>query len=115
MFLILAVVYFLMMFAGHLLLKKPSTWHEPQKAEKGKGMMDVIKSRPVTNYIGIWLMFYINITCGLALISQEKMIVKCIGLAGAAGIIHRIRHLQRWRPPWLLRLGRHHEGQEHHL
>ena len=62
MFLILAVVYFVMMFAGHLLLKKPDTWHEPKKAEKGKGMMDVIKSRPITNYIGIWLMFYINIT-----------------------------------------------------
>ncbi len=90
MFLILAVVYFVMMFAGHLLLKKPDTWHEPQKAEKGKGMLDVIKSRPVTNYIGIWLMFYINITCGLALISQEKMIVKCIGLAGAAGIISTV-------------------------
>ncbi|MCI8801346.1 OFA family MFS transporter [Acetatifactor muris] len=90
MFLILAVVYFIMMFAGHLLLKKPSSWHEPQKAEKGQGMMAVIKSRPITNYIGIWLMFYINITCGLALISQEKMIVKCIGLAGAAGIISTV-------------------------
>ena len=90
MFLILAVVYFVMMFAGHLLLKKPDTWHEPNKTEKGKGMMDVIKSRPVTNYIGIWLMFYINITCGLALISQEKMIVKCIGLAGAAGVISTV-------------------------
>ncbi len=90
MFLILAVVYFVMMFVGHLLLKKPDTWHEPNKTEKGKGMMDVIKSRPVTNYIGIWLMFYINITCGLALISQEKMIVKCIGLAGAAGVISTV-------------------------
>ncbi len=90
MFLILAVVYFIMMFTGHLLLKKPDTWHEPQKAEKGKGMIDVIKSRPVSNYIGIWLMFYINITCGLALISQEKMIVKCIGLAASAGIISTI-------------------------
>lgn len=90
MFLILAVVYFIMMFVGHLLLKKPDTWHEPQKTEKGKGMMDVIKSRPIANYIGIWLMFYINITCGLALISQEKMIVKCIGLAASAGIISTI-------------------------
>lgn len=35
-------------------------------------------------------MFYINITCGLALISQEKMIVKCIGLAGVVGIISTI-------------------------
>ena len=32
-------------------------------------------------------MFYINITCGLALISQEKMIVKCLGLAGVVGVI----------------------------
>lgn len=87
MFLILACVYFVMMFVGHLLLKKPEGWHEPQKKEKGQGILAVIKTRPVANYIGIWLMFYINITCGLALISQEKMIVKCIGLAGAAGVI----------------------------
>lgn len=90
MFLILAVVYFVMMFAGHLLLKKPDGWHEPQTKEKGQGMIDVIKSKPIVNYIGIWLMFYINITCGLALISQEKMIVKCIGLASFAGIISTI-------------------------
>lgn len=90
MFLILAVVYFIMMFVGHLLLKKPEGWHEPQKKEKGKGLLDVIKTKPITNYVGIWLMFYINITCGLALFSQEKMIVKCIGLAGAAGIISTI-------------------------
>lgn len=90
MFLILAVVYFVMMFVGHLLLKKPEGWHEPQKQEKGQGIFAVIKSKPIANYIGIWLMFYINITCGLALISQEKMIVKCIGLAGAAGIISTI-------------------------
>lgn len=90
MFLILAVVYFVMMFVGHLLLKKPDDWHEPQSKEERKSIMSVIKTRPVTNYIGIWLMFYINITCGLALISQEKMIVKCIGLAGAVGIISTV-------------------------
>ena len=90
MFLILAVVYFVMMFVGHLLLKKPEGWHEPQAKEKGQGAFDVIKSKPIANYIGIWLMFYINITCGLALISQEKMIVKCIGLAGAVGVISTV-------------------------
>ena len=90
MFLILACVYFVMMFVGHLLLKKPDGWHEPQKTEKGQGMLAVIKSKPIANYIGIWLMFYINITCGLALISQEKMIVKCIGLAGVVGIISTV-------------------------
>ena len=90
MFFILAAVYFVMMFVGHLLLKKPDGWHEPQKKEKGQGIWSVIKTRPLTNYIGIWVMFYINITCGLALISQEKMIVKCIGLAGIVGIISTV-------------------------
>ncbi len=90
MFLILAGIYFVMMFVGHLLLKKPEGWHEPQKKEKGQGILSVIKTRPIINYIGIWLMFYINITCGLALISQEKMIVKCIGLASFVGIISTV-------------------------
>ena len=81
MFLILAVVYFVMMFVGHLLLKKTDDWHEPQSKEKGQGILDVIKTKPIMNYVGIWLMFYINITCGLALISQEKMILKCLGFS----------------------------------
>lgn len=53
MFWILAVVYFIMMFVGHLLLAKPAGWHEPQKKEKGQDMFTVIKSKPITNYIGI--------------------------------------------------------------
>ena len=89
MFLILACVYFVMMFVGHLLLAKPADWHEPASQEKGAKALDVIKSKPVV-FIGIWLMFYINITCGLALISQEKMIIKCIGLAGMAGVLSSI-------------------------
>lgn len=90
MFFILAVVYFIMMFVGHLLLKKPEGWHEPQSAAESKSIMSVLKTKPITNYIGIWLMFYINITCGLALLSQEKMIIKCIGLASFVGIISTI-------------------------
>ncbi len=90
MFWILAVVYFVMMFVGHLLLHKPDGWVEPQTKEKGQSTMAVIKSKPISLYIGIWLMFYLNITCGLALISQEKMIIKCIGLAGSVGIISTV-------------------------
>lgn len=90
MFLILAVVYFVMMFVGHLLLKKPDDWHEPKSKGESQSIMSVLKTKPLSNYIGIWLMFYINITCGLALISQEKMIVKCIGLAAYAGVISTV-------------------------
>ena len=79
-----------MMFLGHLLLKKPDDWHEPQAEENSPKIMDVLKTKPIINYIGIWLMFYINITCGLALLSQEKMIFKCIGLAGFVGILSTV-------------------------
>ncbi|MBE5964232.1 MAG: OFA family MFS transporter [Lachnospira sp.] len=90
MFFILAAIYFVMMFVGHLLLAKPSDWHEPTASEKKPSIMEVLKTKPILNYIGIWLMFYINITCGLALISQEKMIVKCLGLASFVGIISTV-------------------------
>ena len=90
MFYILAAVYFVMMFVGHLLLAKPADWVEPQTKDKKQGILATLKTKPIANYIGIWIMFYINITCGLALISQEKMIVKCIGMASFVGIISTI-------------------------
>ncbi|MBR5422264.1 MAG: MFS transporter [Lachnospiraceae bacterium] len=90
MFLILAVVYFVMMFVGHLLLAKPAGWHEPQGKGEKPSIIATLKTKPITNYIGIWLMFYINITCGLALISQEKMIFKCLGFAASAGMLSTI-------------------------
>ncbi len=90
MFYILAIVYFVMMFVGHLLLAKPEGWHEPTGKESKPSIIQVLKTRPIINYVGIWLMFYINITCGLALISQEKMIIKCIGLGASVGIISTV-------------------------
>ncbi len=90
MFYILAAAYFVMMFLGHLLLKKPNDWHEPSSSEEKPSILAVIKTKPILNYIGIWLMFYININCGLALISQEKAIIKCLGLAGSVGIISTV-------------------------
>ena len=90
MFYILEGVYFVMMFIGHLLLAKPEGWHEPSGKESKPSIVQVLKTRPIINYVGIWLMFYINITCGLALISQEKMIIKCIGLGASVGIISTV-------------------------
>lgn len=90
MFWILAVVYFVMMMLGHFLLAKPEGWVEPQKKSKEEGIIATLKTEPIASYIGIWLMFYINITCGLAIISQEKMIVKCVGLGAYAGLISTI-------------------------
>ena len=65
MFLVLAAVYFVMMFVGHLLLAKPSDWVEPQTKSKDEGILATLKREPLTSYVGIWLMFYLNIICGL--------------------------------------------------
>ena len=85
MFYVLAVVYFIMMFIGHILLAKPEGWVE-KKSAKGEGL-SIKQIFTNKTFLGIWIMFYINITCGLALISQEKAIVKAIGMAASVGLI----------------------------
>jgi len=80
-FFILAIIYFIMMFIGHLLLKKPEGWVEDNTKTKGTSPILIFKNK---TFIGIWLMFYINITCGLALISQEKDILHFIGFGSVA-------------------------------
>ncbi len=86
MFFIMGAIYFVMMFIGHLLLKKPSDWVE-QHSEGGlKEFFSTLWNNFKTSFsnktfIGIWIMFYINITCGLALISQEKQIFTAVGLS----------------------------------
>ena len=92
MFFIMGGVYFVMMFIGHLLLRKPSDWVE-QHAKGGiKEFFATLASNfkyafSQKTFIGIWLMFYINITCGLALISQEKQIFNAVGFAGIAAVL----------------------------
>lgn len=79
MFYVLSIVYFVMMFIGHLLLKKPEGWVE-ERGTATTGIGEILKN-PV--FIGIWLMFYLNITCGLALIAQEKDILNVMGASAA--------------------------------
>lgn len=83
MFYILAGVYLVMMVIGHLLLKKPAGYEEESVQVRSFSYRKVLTNK---TFIGIWLMFYINITCGLALISQEKGILAFIGF-GAIGFV----------------------------
>lgn len=75
MFYVLGAVYFVMMLAGHWLLRKPADWAEPADANDGFKLMSMFKNKV---FVGIWLMFYLNIHCGLALISYEKQILKLV-------------------------------------
>lgn len=72
MFYILGTVYFVMMMAGHFLLKKPEGWVEPDGEKSAFRPLEMFKNRV---FLGIWLMFFINIHCGLALITYEKQIL----------------------------------------
>ncbi|MDD6087938.1 MAG: MFS transporter [Desulfovibrionaceae bacterium] len=75
MFYILGAIYFIMMFAGHMLIRKPSHWVEPIAYSKLHGTRDMFSS---SVFLSIWLMFYINIHCGLALITYEKQILNSV-------------------------------------
>ena len=75
MFYILGGVYFVMMMLGHYLLRKPAGWVEPQDANDGFKLMSMFKDK---TFLGIWIMFFLNIHCGLALISYEKQILNLV-------------------------------------
>ena len=72
MFYILGAIYFVMMFIGHLILKKPEGWVEKEEKKDPFKFTDMFKDKV---FLGIWLMFFINIHCGLALITYEKQIL----------------------------------------
>ncbi len=84
---VLASVWFVMMFSGHLLLKKPEGWVEPHKPFEIKEFFKRFKIFLDPKFVGIWLVFYLNITCGLALIHCEGEIYEILGLASFAGVL----------------------------
>lgn len=81
MFIILGCVYFGLMFLGHILLKKPERWVE----EINKDDFNILSMFKNKQFIGIWLMFFINIHCGLMIISYEKQILN-VAFAGTAAL-----------------------------
>ena len=83
---VLAAIWFVMMFCGHLLLKKPEGWVEPHEPFEWKAFFKRFTIFTDPKFIGIWLVFYLNITAGLALIHCESEIYEVIGLASIAGV-----------------------------
>ncbi len=83
MFYILGAVYFCLMMLGHFLLKKPEGWVESTDKNSEVKAFDMFKNK---TFLGIWLMFFINIHCGLALITYEKQILG-VAFKGAAYLL----------------------------
>lgn len=83
-FLILAGIYFIPMLIGHFLLKKPEGWVEPQTKTDFK-IKELLKNK---NFIFIWLLFFLNIACGLALIPTASLILGELGFSvGAIALV----------------------------
>ena len=92
-FYVLGAVWFVMMFVGHLLLKKPDGWVEEHHPFEFKKFLSRFKIFFDLKFVGIWLVFYINIACGLALISHEKQIYTALGLYSVVAILSTITGL----------------------
>ena len=84
---VLGALWFVMMFCGHLLLKKPDGWHETHNPITVKEFFGRFKIFADPKFIGIWLVFYLNITAGLALIHCEKEIYEIVGLVSLASLL----------------------------
>ena len=64
-----------------VLIRKPKHWKEPHVPFKVQEYYRILQN---PTYIKIWIVFYLNITCGLALIAFEKSIALEIGIASIA-------------------------------
>lgn len=84
-FYILSAIYAVIMTIGALLIHKP----EFGKELKGESfnLKESIQFILNKKYLAIWFVFYLNITCGLALISQEKSILNEFGLGAFVALI----------------------------
>ena len=71
------------MGAASMLIKKPDGWKEDSRKFS---ILEAIRTILNPVYLKIWAVFYLNITCGLALIAFEKDLAEKSGL-GWIGIL----------------------------
>jgi len=75
-FYMLAGIFGVLIFAGYMLICRPEVSVVKDKAERALSIKEIVLSR---KFILLWLLFFINIACGLALISQEKQVYRILG------------------------------------
>jgi len=81
-FCILAILYGILCFLGYILIHRPEYREETDSTDYS--VKEIIFSK---KFILLWSVFFINIACGLALISQEKQIYNMIGINSMTMIV----------------------------
>jgi len=79
-----SVFYLLAGLYGVCLLVAYALIYRPQIIETGEELIKELKIKEILlskKFILLWLLFFINIACGLALISQEKQIYDVLGIS----------------------------------
>ena len=71
-FIILSCIYFVPMVIAHFIIKKPEGWQEETNNNSNFKLRNMWKQK---TFCFIWLIIFINITCGLALISTASPIM----------------------------------------
>ena len=74
---LMALISTVCMITAVLLIRKPKGWVEPKIPFILSEYTDIIKNK---TFLSIWFVFYLNITCGLALIAFEKSIGLSVGI-----------------------------------
>jgi OFA family oxalate/formate antiporter-like MFS transporter len=69
-FICLSALYAVPMLIAHFLLKKPEGWVEARAEENDFKVRSLLEPK----FIGIWLIIFLNISCGLAVISTASLI-----------------------------------------
>lgn len=75
-FIILAAIYVIPMTIAHFLLHKPDGWVEPQ-VNTDFHIKEYLRDK---RFISIWIFFFLNITCGLALIPIASPLMTELGV-----------------------------------
>ena len=73
----MACISIFFMLTAAFLIRKPSNWVEKQDPFDMKEATKILLN---PTYIKIWIIFYLNITCGLAIISFEKNFALMVGI-----------------------------------
>lgn len=84
MFFIMGGIYAAVMVASSLLLRKYPYSVTEDKYDNGFEYSYILKSK---EWWSIWFMFMTNISCGLAIISQEKGLLTALGISAIAMVL----------------------------
>jgi len=84
MFFIMGGIYAAVMVASSMLLRKYPYSVTEEKYDNGFEYSYILKSK---EWWSIWFMFMTNISCGLAIISQEKGLLTALGISAIAMVL----------------------------